>query len=197
MKTIPRHLLIIASIALTILQSCKSNKTVAINPVPDSTIYSFIKEVMKGKENQGFSSREVLLTHEPLRGKNDSVDSTDIAKLSKILTKDDLPFLNEQIKVIHNFSLNPNYFPGWKIISGDSVGLLFNQSNGNFWQNFKSKYGRMGFYTVTMPLFSKDRNIAIIKINDHCGLCGGGGTYVYKKVNSKWILIDRFDEWDS
>jgi hypothetical protein len=56
----------------------------------------------------------------------------------------------------------------------------------------------LGYYNISAPLFSIDKEIVIIRISYYCGgLCGNGGTYVYKKENGIWQLKLTISEWIS
>lgn len=60
-----------------------------------------------------------------------------------------------------------------------------------FWDNAQlgfSPSNRAHWYRFSIPLFSKDRKKAVMKIEDLCpGFCGWGGTYVFRNENNKWI----------
>lgn len=65
------------------------------------------------------------------------------------------------------------------------------------WDRFHKKYGK-GFYRISKPIFSKDKSVVIITQGFHCGgLCGSGGTYVYKKVDGKWEMVEMYSLWIS
>ena len=50
-----------------------------------------------------------------------------------------------------------------------------------------SKTPTYEYYNISVPLFSKDRNIAILMIEQLCpGLCGMGYTVIYKRKNNTW-----------
>ena len=62
-----------------------------------------------------------------------------------------------------------------KIFQWDNTKLGFNNSNKNNWYGF------------SIPLFSKDKNKAILMIKKLCpGLCGEGKTLLFTKKNGKW-----------
>jgi hypothetical protein len=82
-----------------------------------------------------------------------------------------LPFIDKND--IHEMKLQKeklkNFF--W-----DNALLGFNPSNKAHW------------YRFSIPLLSKDRKKAVMKIEDLCpGLCGWGRTYVFRNENNKWI----------
>jgi hypothetical protein len=56
----------------------------------------------------------------------------------------------------------------------------------------------LGYYNISAPLFSLDKELVIIEFSYFCGgLCGNGGTYVYKKENRTWRLKLTLIYWIS
>ncbi len=52
--------------------------------------------------------------------------------------------------------------------------------------------------SISLPILSADGNTAIMQISDHCGmLCGSGSTYLFKKIDGKWKLINKNMSWIS
>ena len=51
----------------------------------------------------------------------------------------------------------------------------------------------------SFPIISIDRKTVLISINSvgNCMLCGGGGKYLYKKINNHWKRVETYDEWIS
>jgi hypothetical protein len=82
--------------------------------------------------------------------------------LEKCLTKTDIKQMLLQKAQLASFQ--------W-----DNSRLGFNMSNDKNWFSF------------SIPLFSKDKSIAIMKIEDGCpGLCGTGETVLFRKQQNKW-----------
>lgn len=54
-------------------------------------------------------------------------------------------------------------------------------------------------YHMTVPLFSKDRNLVLIHKYFYCGsLCARACTYVYRKINNnEWKLVTKYKCWMS
>ncbi len=52
-------------------------------------------------------------------------------------------------------------------------------------------------YSYSFPLFSYEKNYAIIIKTFYCGmLCGGGAYYIYRRLsNGDWTLIKKINEW--
>lgn len=123
-----------------------------------------------------------------------SKDSLTILKLDSIFTKEDLDFIFRQ-------NLNSVYYkPGeclknMVLISGDS---LLNFESLEFWYKFSKKYGKGGFCSISMPLFSVNHDIVILKYSSSLGrLNASGGTYIFKKIDDKWVEIYCIEAWIS
>lgn len=83
-------------------------------------------------------------------------------QLPKCLTKEDIDGMLSQKEKLSNFT--------W-----DNSRLGFNLSNNKNW------------YCFSRPLFSVDRQKAVMMIRNLCpGLCGTGWTVVFTKQNNKW-----------
>lgn len=54
------------------------------------------------------------------------------------------------------------------------------------------------FYDMTIPVLSLDRQKAYVQLGYHCGsLCGNGKAIYLKKINGKWIIIQKWETWIS
>ena len=85
---------------------------------------------------------------------------------------------NEDIKYMLSSKPNPNVFR-W-----DNSRLGFDLDN------------HKNFYSLSIPLFSKDNKIALLKIEDLCpGLCGTGSTYVFRQKKLKWVYSSDAGYW--
>jgi hypothetical protein len=85
------------------------------------------------------------------------------------------------------------YFGPEKCLTRSDIKFMMAQKGE--WTNFKWDNDRLGFdkankknyYAFSVPLFSKDRKKAVIKIESLCpGLCGTGNLVAYIKKNGKW-----------
>lgn len=54
-------------------------------------------------------------------------------------------------------------------------------------------------YRISFPVVSADKKTVLIKITQDCNcmLGGQGGTYVFKKINNCWKLINSYNYWIS
>jgi hypothetical protein len=52
--------------------------------------------------------------------------------------------------------------------------------------------------TISLPIFTKDGNIAFINRTYNCeGLCASGGIEVYRKLNGEWKFYGYITQWQS
>jgi len=179
------------------LNNQTGDKQLADSCVSDSTIYSFLNFILQidsGKflYHEKIADRDLenfILTKE---------DSLTISKMKDVFVKGDMAFIYSQLKHGIGFRLNAKFLPDKPIISTDTLMNLQKNDVQSFWDGYRKKFGNGGFHTFSLPLFSKDKSIAIIKTGYHCGsLCGSGGIHIYKKVTGKWICVSSLKNWIS
>lgn len=106
-------------------------------------------------------------------------DSLKLLGLDTFFTDDDIKFIFSQKEQFNKFSINQDRTKNKTIISSDSLRHLNHES----------------FSTISFPLFNITKDIFIIRTTYNCGvLCGHSGTYIYKKKNSRWVLMKIFQE---
>lgn len=121
-------------------------------------------------------------------------DSLEILTLDSLFSREDLDFIFQQNLNSINFKLSDD-LKGKTLIPGDTL-LKFNHRE--FWEEFRKRFGKGGFCSIGLPLFSKDLSIVIIKYSFICGpLDGSGGTFIYKKKGEKWVEVGCLQNWIS
>ena len=161
--------------------------------VPDSLICATINNFVNDTSIHEFQNcnrfvdkdfRKVLLKE----------DSLVILRLDSIFTKEDMDFIFRQ-------NLNSVYFRSGKCLKNKvliSADTLLNFEIMEFWPKFRKKYGEGGYCSISMPLFSVNHDIVIIRYSRNNGrLNASGVTYIFKKSNGKWIKIYCIDAWIS
>ena len=198
------------TIVLTILLlmgSCKHSKTEikdqevqSLQPtlnllISDSLIYDFMNyKIALIKEKD---SNKIFLMNDAefFCSKNDSMSIVMLDSLSKqnIFNPSDLPFIFDQIKLSKSYLYKQNILSNINLIPLDTIMKL--AENDHFWSNYRLKYtDSRGFWRLSAPIFSVDKQIVIQDERFSCGgLCGGGGTYVYKKFNNSWKLVYSYN----
>jgi len=53
------------------------------------------------------------------------------------------------------------------------------------------------YYTLSIPIFSRDGNTAYVEVNAYFGDGGGGSAVVLKRENGEWEIADFFRTWFS
>jgi len=72
----------------------------------------------------------------------------------------------------------------------------YSDSDVDIYNLLNEKYGTYTFVKFYNPIFSSDRKTVIIDMTIHCGAtCGGGSTFIYKKINNKWEKVNKFEHW--
>ncbi len=106
-----------------------------------------------------------------------------------LFTNEDLEFVKIQIKQTEVFDLNQKYISDFKVVHKDTFSnLLENANRVSYGKIIREKYGNMSW--ISLPLFSKNKELAIVNYDYNCGsLCGHSRTSMYKKQNGKWIWL--------
>jgi hypothetical protein len=116
-------------------------------------------------------------------------DTASIFSDTTLLSSADVQFIKYQIIAGQHFKWKSNKILGSKVISSKKISKLFKNDVDEGWTKFNKKY-KNGFATFSVPLFTVDKHTCIVYKAGHCGgLCGHGGTSVYKKINGKWTFI--------
>lgn len=165
--------------------------------VDDKTIYEFLNYNFIHKDS-AFLDCDYIIDHEWLPYFFTHEDSLALIKMDTIFTKGDIGFIFKQANYVRYFKLKQSKLPSKNVIKIDTI-KFFNNNNeirSAYLDELHKKYGAL--CTIKMPLFSIDRKTVYISTGLTCGtLCGAGGTYIYRKVNGKWILIKTLNEWVS
>lgn len=166
--------------------------------VSDSEIYEIVNLVLdefdEAMRNDGFKVNpyKYLLDRdlEPPLSEDDSIVFT---KTDTIFTKEDLIFISSQISDRKNFKFHADSIKSKQLLSSDLIKEMIENSYKDridFKDTYLQKYGS-GCYQIGLPLFSKDKKMVVLRINQF----GSGETRVYKKVNEKWKYYCSFGTW--
>lgn len=64
--------------------------------------------------------------------------------------------------------------------------------------DFQQRYpNNLGYIAVSQPGFNFNKTEAILYVDHFCGLCGGGGYILMRKVNGVWRVLDQHSTWVS
>ena len=145
--------------------------------------YEFFNSFIKGDSIHTFNLESNPELNEILR------DTLSIFNDTALFSVTDIQFIKAQLKTGQKFKWKSNGILGSNVISSKKIARIFKSGVDEGWAEFNSKYTN-GFATYSVPLFSSDKTICIVYKAKRCGgLCGHGGTSVYKKVNGKWTFL--------
>jgi hypothetical protein len=116
-------------------------------------------------------------------------DTASIFSDTTLFSSADIQFIKYQIRVGQSFRWKSNKILGSKVISSKKIKKLFKHGVDEGWTEFNRRYTN-GFATFSVPLFTVDKTTCIVYKAGHCGgLCGHGGTSIYKKIKGKWKFV--------
>jgi hypothetical protein len=58
-------------------------------------------------------------------------------------------------------------------------------------------YRKQNIYIFLIPIFNKNKNLAIVEYEFQSVCCGYGVIVYFRKIENKWIKIDSFGTWTS
>ena len=162
--------------------------------VSDSIIHEFINFQISLKN--GYS--KPYLISDGAEYYYDRDDSLEILKQDSLFKPEDFKFIFEQIKFSKKYRFKKEFFNNVILVSSDTLKSLRKPTSDNFWSLFHEKFNSNEYFDFSMPIFSQDKQIVIIRRGMHCGaLCGFGGTYIYIKKKNKWKEIKILNQWIS
>lgn len=144
----------------------------------DTLVYDVIHSVLLDEEKARNINTEFVLNKEnmgfPFAFKDDSLQ---IVRLDSLFSKIDIEYIFSQKKAFEAFTLSSDVLQGKTLISVDSI------------EKFKT------YISVSLPLFNKAKNLAIVRFSYYCGmLCGYSNVYIYKKQEGVWMRIKVIQE---
>jgi hypothetical protein len=191
---------LILVLIVVILSSCNNSKIEKETPnqnqiVSDDDIYEIINMVLIESANaikiDGLKeSPYKYLIDKDLDSLFNHNASMEIACVDSAFTKSDLKFINQQIQDRKNFRFKKEFLKikSLEIISADTIQKMIVEAarnrNENFYGLYFKKYKKW-YYTIGLPVFSKDKKTVFIKFNSF----RSGQTMVYKKVKNKWVYF--------
>ena len=158
--------------------------------VTDSEIYEVVNLViMVEKEDLNSTSGQTelypyLLDRDEYGNVFNRIDSTRLVKSDTIFSKEDLKFIEYQIKDRKHFKFSQKYIRSKKIISADTI-QAFRESS--------LKKGDEFYLKIALPVFSVDKKTVFIKLERY----GSGESMIYKKVNDKWKFYCFGSHWQA
>jgi hypothetical protein len=181
-----------------IVSASKSQAQTYSTIIKDSDIIAVISSIGKTLKTNKLDSHILKWTVSQLFGATGNERSLKIAgliaddSLKEYFTKEDIDFVCEQFNASIQTSWSPKYFIHFKIIDSPEVDKIYKTSINS--RNRKKDMNNY-FYRLSIPIFSLDRKMAIMKKDYNCGfLCGTECIALYKRSkNGVWIFITQWD----
>lgn len=160
--------------------------------VDDTTIYEFLNTAIESDSlNLKLCNAIVAREYYPLF--SDRSEATRILRNIKGLSTADIDFMYQQSLYSPKFELKKEKL---KTEKGLKIPDACNIQDKAYWCHISKQFG--SFCNISLPLFSEDRETALISYSYNCGvLCGHGGYYVFRKENTTWTLVSVLEEWVS
>jgi hypothetical protein len=166
---------------------------------PDSTIISNLQKLFSDIKGSTYLTSQPLIVDSPYQVNIKAIEK--IASLDSIFSTDDLAFIEDQMNQSKRFEWNSVLIDSASFISTGSLDSLFkaNRKDGSLgWTSFRKLKKTSGFYKISFPCFSKDRQYCVVYISYYCGMaCGEGGLKIYKFQLGKWVLYKSWVSWVS
>ncbi|QYS86432.1 hypothetical protein JJC03_16270 [Flavobacterium oreochromis] len=169
--------------------SCKNKNISEITDknhiVSDKEIYSFLSSILKNQ------------TKSITKCNNDDVLEfvQENKELKSMLTEKDLVYIKKQIGNENKFSINSEYLNDYDVIPEGKLKKMFreNRNLNTFWKEFENEYETESFFSISLPIFSLNKEIVIITTEVlHKEGFKARGKQVYRKVNGEWKLYKNF-----
>ena len=159
--------------------------------ISDEFIYSFVNDALS--KNNIYKFCDNIIDRKTFIATNG--DSILISKIDTIFSQKDKKFISEQYLRGNKFVWK-NKLTNKKIIKVDT-NINNENSSKEYWKNLLEEKKCFGY--LELPLFNKEKNMAIVTISYNCGiLCAEGGTYIYKLDKKKrWKLYLTLEHWIS
>jgi hypothetical protein len=124
----------------------------------------------------------------------DTTFTRGIDYIAYLLDEKDTLFLRSQFVQEKGFTLKSLASDIFKIIPVSDF-RRSKISTDSLW-NYIRRNRLDGYYSLSMPIFSKDNKKAYLKISYQCeGHCGNGIEILFIKVNNQWRVKERFGGW--
>ncbi len=150
----------------------------------------FIKQI---KQNE-FNDTSSFLASTPTAFK--TLDGLKEFRLDTALfTKKEIDFVDAEGKKTIIKKWTVSFFP--KVVTQDTIDAIFKTRGFLGWQYFHTHFGRR-ITNFSEPIFLRNYTYCLFYYGSSCGsTCGGGGLFLYKKEDDKWIEVKTYSSWVS
>lgn len=178
-----------------LISSCSRNDNKAKSTVVIDK-YQFINEIFNDTSQLKLIKNDIRVIADINTTPTPIYNGTEIQYLSENLSEPDTLFILSQIDERKAFDTGNLQTYGFKILK---LSELQNAkvSSDSLWNYINANYGN-GYFSLSMPLFNKSMDKALIRISYSCGYyCGGGGAFVFERQGGRWKLKTTLNSWES
>lgn len=146
--------------------------------------YSLLNDFFARTEVPCFCIKDTLIEDQFQAWNISKEDLNGLEKMDSIFSKDDVAYILEQFLNAKNDRIVKQKINSPNLVSLSEFG---NKSRKKFWDNFVKVYHQNTYSTVSRPLFSKDKQKAIISTLTHSRESfSWGAVFVFVKKNNIW-----------
>jgi|GEM_PF-2216960 len=122
----------------------------------------------------------------------DAPQTNDRKLFDTIFSKSDTTFLVNQTIKAKSFYWGPGMINGATVVNKSDLGQIIGNDDAG-WDRFDKMYRTRGYWVYSVPLFSVDKSICVVKYTNYCGnLCKANYVYYYKKEGDTWKAIYHY-----
>ena len=162
---------------------CQDKPTV----VAQKEYYEFFNSI----SNPSAELHPVIQSEPVLFNMYDPPETNDRKLFDTLFAKGDTAFLVSQAIKAKSFYWGPGMIDGYTVVNKSDLSQIINGDDG--WDRLYKMYATQGYWVYSVPLFSVDRTICVVKYINHCGnLCQANYVYYYKKTEGKWKSVYHY-----
>lgn len=182
-----KHFIIILTLFISLVSLGQVTDTFTISKKDLRQFFSDIRR-------SDLSTGQMLLINQPVKMKVEAMLFY-AEHNPDIFQSFDTSLFVSQISFYNNYQWDTTIIDKTRIVSQTTVDSIFrNSKEGSGWEKFKSVYGKEELYSLSVPIFTKDKNYCIVEINRSCGsLCGTYCTLIFKRQENQWKLFKELE----
>lgn len=163
----------------------------------EDEMYDAVNQVIQELEGEGWVAEGrpsySYILDKPTVGSTQSMEGMEKIlsdeTTQKYFSEEDIKVLRVQVESYKNTVYNANRIVNKKLISTHKLQHLAEKDWKNIWNVYEQQYGKTGYYNISFPIFSADKNKMLVSI-ETCGFRSGsmGWVNVYRKEDGKWVF---------
>lgn len=125
-------------------------------------------------------------------------DNYSVKAFIDIVGSDEHEYVQNQVESMNSFRLDISKKGNAIVVPYDSLAPALTERGGISWEEYYKHFDGW-FYFISIPLFSRNGNYALVEHGYHCGLmCGGGYAEIYERTSTNgWKRIKVVSEWQA